>query len=79
MPKSVFTICFASTDSLITSRESPRPLTCQRPSVRRVMPAIARNVVVLPAPLGPNIPRIEPAKTSKVKFSTARVSPYHLW
>ena len=36
---------------------------------------MARRVVVFPAPLGPSIPRIDPAATSKDRSCTARVSP----
>ena len=34
-----------------------------------------RRVVVFPAPLGPSIPRIDPAETSKDRSWTARVAP----
>src|SRR4051812_4582938 len=44
-----------------------------------MMPAIARIVVVLPAPLGPSRPRICPGMTSNDRSATATVCLYVLW
>src|SRR5215204_4686439 len=40
-------------------------------------PAIARNVVVLPAPLVPTSAKVSPPPTSKVTSKRAWVDPYH--
>src|SRR5258706_10795763 len=45
------------------------------PSSGAVMPTIMRMVVVLPAPLGPRKPKTRPARTSKLRSSTAVKSP----
>ena len=46
------------------------------PAVGRTSPSTARNVVVLPAPLGPRKPVIRPAGIAKDRSSTAVVEPY---
>ncbi len=38
-------------------------------------PSAISNVVVLPAPLGPRMPKNSPSTTSKLTPSTARTSP----
>jgi len=40
-------------------------------------PSMISSVVVLPAPLGPRMPKNSPSSTSKDTPSTACVSPYH--
>ena len=46
------------------------------PSLGVIIPAIMRRSVVLPAPLGPSIPRISPSLTSNDKLSTALNSSF---
>src|SRR5207244_8971382 len=41
-------------------------------------PRTMRRAVVLPAPLGPSRPRTEPGETSRVRSSTAMISPKRL-
>ena len=48
------------------------------PEVASASPSRTRSVVVLPAPLGPRKPRIDPDRTPKLSPSTATVSPYRL-
>ena len=52
------------------------PSTRTVPASGRRRPSIISSVVVLPAPLGPRMPKNSPSATSKVTPSTARVSPY---
>src|SRR5207249_10917208 len=54
---------------------SDRPSRSTSPLVGRVCPVITSNRVVLPAPLGPTIPRISPPVTAKLTSSTARRPP----
>src|SRR5579885_3020790 len=49
-----------------------------RPEVGASRPTIIRMVVDLPAPLGPRKPVTSPARTSKLRPSTATVDPYRL-
>src|SRR5687767_6920322 len=48
------------------------------PPPGRRIPAIARSVVVLPAPLGPTSPTISPGFASNERSWTATASPYRL-
>src|ERR1700677_2765519 len=57
--------------SLATSRPSNRI----SPALAGFKPEIISNSVVLPAPLGPPMPRISPAATSKLKSLTAASAP----
>src|SRR5665647_1710370 len=54
------------------------PSTSTVPASGRSRPVIIDSVVVLPAPLGPTRPYIDPAGTSSESPSTARLSPYVL-
>src|SRR5690554_3852954 len=49
------------------------------PESGAVIPMIIRIVVVLPAPLGPSIPRISPARAWKETFLTTCFSPKDLF
>ena len=51
------------------------PATCSEPLVAGNNPHSIRNVVVLPAPLGPNRPKISPRRTSNEVLATAVKSP----
>src|SRR6185437_1608220 len=55
-----------------------RPRMRIRPASGGKMPSIMRSVVVLPAPLGPRKPRIEPFSSAKERSSTAVKSPKRL-
>ena len=48
------------------------------PESGRKSPVIIDSVVVLPAPLGPTTPNIEPRRTVRSMSSTATVEPYVL-
>src|SRR4051794_33490444 len=52
------------------------PASVTLPASGSIMPHAMRNVVVLPAPLGPNNPTISPGLTSKSTPSTTRRRPY---
>src|SRR5271157_5755021 len=52
------------------------PANCSEPSVR-IMPQMARNVVVLPAPLAPSSAVTPPSSTTKSRPCKTLVSPYH--
>ena len=54
------------------------PATRPVPLVGRDIVVSMRTVVVLPAPLGPRIPRTDPVGTEKLMPSTATVSPNFL-
>jgi len=54
------------------------PATVAEPSSIGSNVVSSLMVVVLPAPLGPSRPRIEPGGTEKLNPSTARVSPNRL-
>src|SRR5271154_5286922 len=54
------------------------PLTRTVPLSGRSRPAIIRIVVDLPAPFGPRNPVTTPGCTTKLKPSTAVLSPYRL-
>jgi hypothetical protein len=64
----------AATGCFTTSK----PATRRTPALGFRIPAIARSVVVLPAPLGPTKPRIAPAGTAKERSSTAFSAPVRL-
>src|SRR3990170_6231776 len=49
-----------------------------RPASGRSRPVTIERVVVLPAPLGPTIPKIDPACTVRSMPATATVSPNRL-
>ena len=49
-----------------------------RPELGRTMPMQLSSVVVLPAPLRPSRPKIDPAPTEKLIPSTATTSPKRL-
>ena len=51
------------------------PATCSEPLVAGNNPHSIRNVVVLPAPLGPSRPKISPRRTSNEVLATAVKSP----
>ena len=51
------------------------PATCSEPLVAGNNPHSIRNVVVLPAPLGPSKPKISPRRTSNEVLATAVKSP----
>ena len=51
------------------------PATCSEPLVAGNNPHSIRNVVVLPAPLGPSRPKISPLHTSNEVLATAVKSP----
>src|SRR5262249_4146589 len=55
--------------------DSDRPSRSTSPLVGRVCPVITSNRVVLPAPLGPTIPRISPPVTPKGTSSSAGSPP----
>src|SRR5437588_3740841 len=56
------------------SRYSRPPMVTYPPD-GRTNPSAIRSVVVLPAPLGPRKPVIEPGSTVKLSRSTARMLP----
>src|SRR3984893_18960069 len=60
--------------SLATSRPSNRI----SPALAGFKPEIISNSVVLPAPLGPPMPRISPSATSRLKSLTAASAPKYL-
>ena len=62
-------IGFAHTSMLCTRME---------PAVGRSKPVIIERVVVLPAPLGPTIPKKDPARTSRLMSATATFCPKRL-
>src|SRR4051794_4914878 len=63
--------CFAAVGWVTTST----PPTSARPPVGITRVVSIPAVVVLPAPLGPSRPKISPARTSRSRWSTARMSP----
>ena len=67
--------CFAATGSSFTEC----PSMTISPSVKSKMPATARSVVVLPAPLWPIKPMISPALTVSDKLSTAFLPPAYVF
>ena len=55
-----------------------RPLKMMRPALTGSAPETRLNSVVLPAPLGPMRPVMEPARTASEQWSTARRPPKSL-
>src|SRR6202012_3498017 len=54
------------------------PSTMARPTVGTTRPMIIAMVVVLPAPLPPSRPTVQPFGTTKFTSSTAQCAPYFL-
>ena len=61
-----------------TAAASALPSTSIRPLVGATSPSAMRRLVVLPAPLGPRNPRIDPALAANDSPSTAVNAPYLL-
>ena len=58
-----------------TLRQQSSPRTLARPAEGFMRPMRMRMVVLLPAPLGPRKPKIEPAGTRRLTSSSARKRP----
>ena len=60
------------------SAQTSWPSTSTRPASGRSSPVTIERVVVLPAPLGPTKPNIDPRGTHMVRLSTATLGPNRL-
>ena len=58
-----------------TARTSSTPSTLMHPALGGIRPRIMRRVEVLPAPLGPRKPKMQPGSTAKESERTASTPP----